>query len=490
MRLKQIIKSSSLLLSLIVIGKTSGFFKDFLIAYYFGVNEQTDALFLAAYLSSLLYTAIFSSLPVVIISCNSKILRKKMIHGSLHSVILLYILISSLLGMSSFAFSKDIIDIMAPGLTEGLKTLTAHYLKLMVITFPLSTYVGLVNVFQSLKKITWPSYCIPILNNLFFCISLLFFHEKFTFMLLGGLLSWLCLLVFNTVRESISFKSILSDLKLVSYKLIDYKFIFLTMFFLWIEQLNNYIPVYFFSLGSEGGVSIYGYSSRVNLLVLSVSIMILTTHLLPNFSKIYIEKGSDGLLGYINKITDRVLFFSLPIAILFHINSASIIKLLFFRGDFSFNDVTKVSLLFRVMIFLIPVYIFRDIINRVCFVLNESKLTLYTTVAIFLLNSILSYFFFTVYGLLGVIYSLLIVSVLHVLLLLKFLELKYKDKILRGIVNSSINSIVLAFVPFFLLKPFSLFEFSFSLLYLFIYLGISLFKGVGMRFNRSDGFVP
>ena len=54
-----------ILIVLLVLGKATGFLKDLGITYFFGISETTDAFFIATYIASLLYIAVYASIPLV-----------------------------------------------------------------------------------------------------------------------------------------------------------------------------------------------------------------------------------------------------------------------------------------------------------------------------------------------------------------------------------------------------------------------------------------
>ena len=62
--------------ALIILGKLTGFFKDIVLTFFHGVSVVTDAYFLSNALASLVYMAVYMSIPVLIVPRYAQLLRR------------------------------------------------------------------------------------------------------------------------------------------------------------------------------------------------------------------------------------------------------------------------------------------------------------------------------------------------------------------------------------------------------------------------------
>lgn len=402
---------------LIFLGKLSGLIKDILITFYHGVSIITDAYFLSNSISSVLYMAIYSAIPVIVIPLYSRLIGdgvQSRINKDISAAIFFFFSLSACVAVLVFSGAQWLVSQFSGEIDGQIKELTVSYLSIMALTFVLSTLVSFLNSMQTVRKVTIPSYVVPIINNSVFCIGLYFFSSASDFykILVLGILAWLILLIINYFisRESFSFKP-----KAAFTYFGDKKFILLflpAVISFYIEQMNNFVGVYFASALGVGEISVLGYSNKLNMIFLSVFLVFLTASIFPRIAVISVQSQAE-LFKYLMRCLRLVIIFSVPIVIYMSFYSVEIVGLLFQRGNFTSDDVVRVSAVFSVVLLALPFCLIRDIMNRVFFSFRNTLIPVILSLISLAINFSLSYLVYKQYGLLGLAGSAVISIVLN-----------------------------------------------------------------------------
>ncbi|ELV8644702.1 hypothetical protein QNE66_004426, partial [Vibrio vulnificus] len=209
----------------------------------------------------------------------------------------------------------------------------SEYLKLMVITYPLSTCVGILNAISSVKMKPMYVYLNPVINNISFCVLVFWFGDGTSFepILLGAIGAWFVILLVNLIGYDNVSSKMVGIFKFISpnSRLLLVSGVSIT--FTLVEQMMNFVPVYISSYFGGGAISYYGLASKLTLLFLSLSLLVINTHVYPKFSKM------DNLSSVVNVIQQFLpLLFSFLFAVVSFsiVFSVDIIRLVFERGQF------------------------------------------------------------------------------------------------------------------------------------------------------------
>ena len=470
------LKSTLVIVALIILGKLSGFFKDVLLTYFYNIGLETDALFLTTYIASLLYIALYSSISIVIIPKCLDTLKNKSPIKELYSLYVAYIVLSIILTIATIVYSKNIVSLFNSNNNTEIIDLSSNYLQLMALTFPLSTIIGILNSLQTVKNKLTLVYLTPVVNNFLFCIALFMFHEMkdFYYVLIAGLFSWCLLLFINISFEVISLRKVFKRLSKIRISKRSFFVLGLASLFVFIEQVNSFIPIYFISMSEEGSITLYTLASKLNFLILSVSLLVITTHLLPKLAVCSNSKENEKLLLDIFKMLSLLSF---PIVFICYVQSYSIVSLLFSRGSFTVEDTNGLSSMFSLLVLMLPFFIFKDILNRSYFTQKRTKHCLLITVFATLINLIQSYFFYQIAGTEGVVISLVCTTYIQVMMLLIFSSKTFKYDLLCKVINIALLRAIIALVPIFLLYFYSFSLITYTILYLVIYLALLYLTG-------------
>ncbi|GHX12373.1 virulence factor MVIN family protein [Vibrio cholerae] len=421
---------------LIFLGKLTGLSKDILATAFFGVSLNTDAFFLATYISTLLYIALYGSISLVVIPAYQAYKSHGVGKGSLNFVIIILLLASIFLSIISYHYSFSIVGFFYQGGYEGFILTSSKYLKLMVVTYPLSTCVGILNAISSAKSKPIYVYLNPIINNVSFCLFVYLFGESGTFepILLGAIATWFILLVMNIF----GYKNILNQLRSLWRDVSPNSGLLLvsgvSISFSLVEQIVNFIPVYISSSFGDGAISYYSIASKLTLLFLSLSSLIISSHVYPKFSKM---ESLDSIRELINQYLPLLLSFLFSIVSFSIVFAEQLIKLVFERGQFNSNDAHNVAMVFSVIVVMIPFVLIKDLSTKALFAQGKG-LSCFKSILIF---SII----ITGFSILVVKYFDFVVSlIVYVFLVIVFSLHMYFKLFASGQVNKMVTIIFLS----------------------------------------------
>ncbi|MDF4510836.1 lipid II flippase MurJ [Vibrio parahaemolyticus] len=485
-------KSAMLIILLIFIGKVSGLGKDVLTTAFFGVSLDTDAFFLSTYISSLLYIALYGSISLVIVPAYQSYRDGEIVKGNLNFAIVLLFLASMVLSVISYVFAAFIVDFFYSGESEHMLLMSSEYLKLMVITYPLSTCVGILNAISSVKSKPIYVYINPVFNNISFCVLVYAFSDGGSFepILIGAIFTWLIILCVNFIGSGNFIVHILDLCKHVkpSSSLLFVSSV--SIIFALAEQIINFSPIYISSFFGDGAISYYSLASKLTLLFLSLSLLIINTHFYPKFSKMdNIELVSDLIKQYL----PLLLSFLLAIVSFSIVFSISIIKIVFERGEFNSGDANNVAMVFSIIVVTIPFVLLKDLSTRALFSQGKGFVCIKAT-AVFSLLIVM----FSIFGLgyLGFLESLLVYVSLNIIFslyvyfsLFNVSKAKEFSYLFMMIVRYFVISISLSLLVFYTVNNIYLSAFVYFVAYFFIMFLIkdnSFFKLCGMLYRRKN----
>ena len=364
--------------------------------------------------------AIYSAIPVLIVPLYSRLMLvgdRLAIDRGLSAAFFFFCTLSLAVSSAVFFLSHPLTELFASGASESVKYSAGNYLSIMALTFVLSTLVSLLNAVQTVNKVVIPSYIVPIGNNLVFCTGLYLFStpEQFESVLLLGVLAWLLLVLINgyIARKSIT---LLPGVGFDFFKDKEFIFLFLpAVMSFYVEQLNGFVGVYFAAELGVGAISVFGYSTKLNLIFLSVFLVFLTASLFPRIAAVAARNDSAELARYLTVCIRVVVLCSVPIAIYMIFYSEEIVTLLFKRGKFLSEDVSRVALVLSVMLLALPFCLLRDIMNRVFFSHGNTLTPVLLSLFALLVNAVIACLFYQRNGLVLLAVAAVVSTILNCL---------------------------------------------------------------------------
>ncbi|WP_158457654.1 murein biosynthesis integral membrane protein MurJ [Pseudomonas fluorescens] len=420
-------KSVILILGLVVLGKATGFLKDLAFTFYHGVSSVTDAYFLANSISAVIYMAIYSAIPVLIVPLYSRLIAsgcKRSVNEGLSSGFFFFLVISIFVAVLVFGAAHILVVVFSGDVDGQVRDLASAYLSIMALTFVLSTLVSLFNSIQSVNGVVIPSYIVPVVNNIVFCVGLYFYNSVGDFyrVLILGVFAWFLLVCVNylMVRKDFVF------VKYAAFNFfVDKKFIFIflpAVLSFYVEQLNGFVGIYFSTELGVGAISVFAYANKLNLIFLSVFLVFLTASLFPRIAAVAARNDQAELLRYLTSCIRMVIICSFPIVLYMSFYSHEIVAILFHRGKFMNEDVAKVASIFSIVLLALPFCVIRDIMSRVFFSHGNTLTPVFLSLAALVLNFSICYLFYNMYGLVALAISVVVSTIINCIAAVYFVQ--------------------------------------------------------------------
>ena len=448
---KSLVKNSMLVIGIVVLSKMIGFFREIILAYFYGASSTTDAYVIVTSMYALFFSAISVSITTTYIQKISKISVEKQ-RNIITSKLLIFtagmvLLISVILCM----VPNTVIKLFAYNLNDDAIKITINLMSIMLPFSFITTLQYILSAYMQSKNIFWFSGVALIVSNIFIILGIVLSGENYAILAIGNIVGTIiCALLALIFAVKIgyrfkwnkSFNEAIKDIFILGLP------IFLGQL---VQQFNVVVDKNFASGLGEGVISSINYANKVNTLFITLFVISITTVLFPSLSKLSIENKTK--FKDISVQTAKIVsMFALPVAISIFLLSKDIIQLLFMRGEFNADNVKVTSDILMIYSLGIPALSLNEIVNKQFYALGDMKTPVKASVATLILNISLNFILVKSLGYIGLAISTTIsVTLLFILLNYQF-DKKYniniivenKSKFLKILLSSVIMFVVVA----------------------------------------------
>jgi len=440
-----LIKSTTTFSFFTLISRILGYFRDILIAIYFGSGPIADAFFVAFRIPNT-FRRLFSegtfnaafvpsySSELALGKKRSKKFANKIFNLLLISLILIVLIIE--IFMPSFIF------IIAPGFSDNVDKLNLT-ITLTRITFPFLLFVSLSSFFSAIlnshNKFAAAA-AAPIVLNIFMILVLFiqsYLNDQLVIYLsyavtFAGVIQLIFLLFF--VRK-FYFPSFTLNFKIDSKVKLFFNKLLPSIFSSGVTQINILVGTIIASFQASA-VSYLYYADRIYQINLAIAGIAIGIVLLPNLSK-YIQSKNKKKIDFIqNKALELSLFLSLPAMLALLIASEEITSSLFGYGSFDYLSVKNSANALYYFALGLPAFSIIKIFSSFLFARHNTKIPFYFSLFSVIINIIISVYFFNKIGFIIIPIATTISSWVNALLLLIYLTSKEYFSISLNFVKS------------------------------------------------------
>ncbi len=392
-------KTTIIVVGLMFIAKFLGFVKNIFLAKYYGTSAISDSYQMAI------------SIPMIVVGIvlyayqaftkgyyiSEKNNRVNEYTSTFLNFILIILLVILLIVMF---FSNYIIRLFAPGFNEEQFLYTSEFIlpitigtAFLVISNILAEYLRCKNSYI-ISQIAY-----LVINVIEIVTIFLAFYVDYIWLAYGYLianLTYLVILLFFCVRKNFAYNFMFKkeEFKLFSKILIP---IFLSSV---ITDINSMIDKMFASNCGMGIVSTLSYATNIKTVTLIIAAGILTV-LFPKISKKYVERNFTEFKKLITKSLLVIIGIYVPITIVFIIFSKEIVKIVYFRGAFDLDSLTKTSLCLKMYIIGIMGISIRDLYIKALYCMEKGKFVIVISAISVITNIVLNIIFFEKIGYAG-----------------------------------------------------------------------------------------
>jgi len=469
LRKQTVAQATILITTFLLLSKTIGFFREILIAKYFGATGQTDAFLVALIIPTMIMGLVSSGLGTLIIPTYIEKSKKdeKKTKIFVNQIFFIWLIIAIALSLIIFLFTPFFVKLIAYGFKgERLNlaiTLTRYLIPLGFATVFIGFFTG---IYQSQKQFLYPT-IISVIGNLLIILSLILFTNKL------GINGWtigqlsfsvFCFfsLFFVLYKKWNFFKNF--DIKKFQTKEIKKFLIILLPLILMggVNTLNKIIDKTIASHLPIGSISILNFAQRTYAIPLTILTVPLITAIFPTFSSLALDK--DKRKNYA-QILKKSLFLScsiiIPISVVMIILAEPIVKFLFQRGAFT-NIATQLTALTVIMysigLFAISANYF---LTKIFYSFQNTKTPLILGAIIVSINIVGNIILSKILGIYGIALATSIASIIGFILYYQIIKNKYfKNEnftiSVKKISKIILLSVLLGIISLLFLKPYLL----------------------------------
>ncbi|MCY6483581.1 murein biosynthesis integral membrane protein MurJ [Clostridium aestuarii] len=397
---KKIIKSSFVIIVLIILGKIMAFVRDALIASKFGTTYITDiymfSLGVVMLLTTVGYGLTTTLIPIHTENIENKSQQERNVFVS--NILNISAIYTIIFVTISIILAPYVIYVFAPGFRENAEVFnnSVYILRVMFTSlFFVCIQSIITGVLQAHKEFSAPA-AMAFVSNIIYVIYLISLSNKF------GINGFAVATVTGFAAQFL--------INIPKFKELGYKYIFVINFkdeniirlvklmlpviiSTSIIQINLFISRYFATTIYEGAVAALDFSNKINMLVYEVFAVAISMVVYPTLSSYAAKKSNKEYKKALIRAVNVILLIMVPASIGILILREPIISIIFQRGKF---DEKAVKITANALMFYTPAmvaYGVRDILYKAFYSLQDTKSPMINSFLGIIINIILSLIF-------------------------------------------------------------------------------------------------
>lgn len=364
---------------LVLLGKLLGFGREALIAAYFGASAETDAFFFAQGMPSMIFPAVGSSLAFAFTSLYVKRMSEEGEQRGDHfasRVLLTVTLLGLALGMLGVLFAPVIVPLFAPGFKGSQLELAVRLTRLTMGAFVLTLLQYILGAILNSRKLFTVTQIAGLLYNIaIIAVTALLGRgqsmEVLTLIVVFGMVFQVAGLVVGCQRH---FCGTLRDISPIHPEIAQLLRLALPILLgNSVVQLNNIVDKALGSTLDSGSLSALSYANSLNIMVIDVFVISLSTVLFPTLTADAARGDMERYEIILRQSLSGMTMLLVPISCITFLDAAEIVKVVFARGSF---DQTAVSLTALVLACYAPRFVFagiREVLSRAFFAIQDTR---------------------------------------------------------------------------------------------------------------------
>lgn len=421
-----LLKSAGLIVVVILLSKIVGFFRDVIVANYYGTSIVSDAYFYAYQIPALAVVILggvggpFHSATVSVFSKIIKNFSQKPepeVKKLFNTFETFSSLIFGAVAILCFFFPKEIMNIIISQATPELSNLAAYHLKLMAPVVLIGAILGLYyGILVTYNRFLLPNIA-PSMLSIGIIATLIISHgdNNGFYLAVGTTIGAILQLLMQTpvvLKLGYTFKPCFDFFHNKNFndilELLMPAFLSST-----IGQIGIYVDIFFASGLPEGQWTAYGYANRIFQFPVGLMLSALLVPLFPLFSRLVAKKEFDEVRHYFHKGVGSLLLAGAFMMVYIFIARVDLISLALERGAFTHEATLMVAdVLFFISLSVIP-YMFRDCITRLYYAFNDSKTPFLIAISSILLKLIFNSILVKSMGINGIALSTALITLIN-----------------------------------------------------------------------------
>lgn len=441
-------KTFILITLLALLGKVTGFFREMAMAAKIGANVFTDIYAFSMTATGLFTTIILTGLNTAFIPVFADAEKEKKEQLFFNRLVSLLLVALFTLQILIIFFSKQIMSLVAPGLSENYRYYAITYSQLLSINLVTISFQALFSGYlQKQNRFLFPA-SISIPANIIMLVGIfLSSPSNITPLVIATILGHVASLIWLFVplkRLKTRWKW---DSSFFKDEYIKTFFVMVMPILLSIgaTQINVVVDRSLSSLLPAGSASYLNYASKIQGIFYSIVIVSFTTVLFPKQSELASRENYKGILKLTSDNLSFLLLLVFPVTAGLMLLSQEISRVIYMRNQFTIIDAEITG---NISFFYTGIILFQaisDMIAKMFFSMKETRKPMISTIAGVITNIILNFIFIRIWGLYGLAFATLISVIIRMVILIIYAKPLYK-KNQEKLFNASTLKILFATV--------------------------------------------
>ncbi|MFA4937482.1 MAG: murein biosynthesis integral membrane protein MurJ [Patescibacteria group bacterium] len=430
-----------------------GLFRDRLLAANFGAGDTLDAYYAAFKIPDFVFNIlVLGGLASAFIPVFIELKNRKGMSEAWQVVNIIFnilFIVLSVCAVVAIIFANDLVPLIAPGFNGEKLALTVQLTRIMMLAV---IFFGISNVFSvvlnSFKRFLVYSlapvlYNVGIIGGIIFLVPWLGLNGLAIGVLAGSVmhmliqlpsvwqLGWrwsLCLQIFNqSVRKIV-------------------RLILPRTFGLAVHSFNQIVISIFASTLAGGSLAAFTLALNLQTFPINVFGVSLAIAAFPLFSEAWSNNKPENLIDHLSISIRKVLFFTIPISILFLLLRAQIVRVVLGSGIFSWDDTIRTAQVFGLLALSLVAESLLPLVARAFYALQDTKTPVLVSTVSLVINIILSWLLIKPFGLTGLAFAYVVAGVINFSLLIILLGDRLGDLKSKYII-ATVFKIIQAAIP-------------------------------------------
>lgn len=371
-------KKILIIMILTIVAKFTGFLREIVLSYYYGISMVSDAFLVASTIPGVIFGFITVGITTGYIPMYNKILEKdgqKEADIFTNKLINFIIFLCTCIVVFVFFSAGPIVKIFAMGFKGETLKITVVFTRIIILGIYFSGIVAIYTGFLQMKNEFIVSQLVSLPSNLIWVIGI-YFASKYNdiFLPWGGVLAVMAqmLFLFPFVSKNgfkYNLKLDLRDKYLKELIILSIPIILGVS----VNQINTLVDKNIASTFGTGGITALNYASRLNSFIIGLFAISIVVVLYPKISKMVVKGNRIGVVESLKESIVIINILVIPITIGSMLFSNEIVAILFGRGAFTEEAVkTTGSALFYYSVGMLG-FGLREILSRVFYAYQDNK---------------------------------------------------------------------------------------------------------------------
>ncbi len=374
--------------------------RDRLLAHQFGAGIELDLYYTAFRIPDILYVIFASTLSVyVLIPFVSERIKKDSAESArvlFSQIFSLFLIVYISIGLLVCIFAGQIVTYLFPGFVSDVETLTllVRILMFQPLLLGISSLYGVITQMHY----RFVLYAVgPLLYNMGIIGGLVFLYPYMGIAALAvgvvlGAMGHLCVQLPYVLRTSLSPRLVFSFDFAEIRKILNTSFA--RALTLSLHQLILLTLIGFASIMTVGSVSVFQFAFNLQSVPLAIIGVSYSVAAFPLLAQLYAEKQMDVFGRYVSNTLKHILFWSLPVIVLFIVIRAQFVRVILGSGEFDWSDTRLTAAVLAVFIVSLTAQAVHLLMVRALYAVGDTKTPFYVTLFSSLLTLILALYLY------------------------------------------------------------------------------------------------